>query len=93
MRRYEKHYKHKPEFRFLSAHIYQNNGMLQEAVECYESCIGADTFDPKGITSFLSYYNIGVILECVGMIEDALQMYQNCGDYEPAKQRLAELQR
>ena len=88
---YGKYYNSKPEFRFLSAHIYQNNGMFQEAVECYESCIGADTYDPKGITSYLSYYNIGVILECVGMIEDAVKMYKNCGDYEPAKSRLAGL--
>jgi len=89
--RYGEFYNHKPEFRFLSAHIYQNNGMLQEAVECYESCIGADTYDAKGITSFLSYYNIGVILECVGMLEDAVAIYEKCGGYEPAKQRLAEL--
>ena len=79
-------------FRFLSAHIFQNNGKLQEAVECYESCIGVDAYDPTGITSFLSYYNIGVILECVGMIEDAVAMYQSSGDYEPALRRLAELE-
>ena len=93
MKRYEKHYKAIPQFRFLSAHIYQNNGMFIEAVECYESCIGADIEDYQGITSFLSYYNIGVILECVGMIEDAVAMYQSCGDYSPAAARLAELQR
>ncbi|MCL2663777.1 MAG: glycosyltransferase family 2 protein [Oscillospiraceae bacterium] len=81
------------QFRFLSAHIYQNNGMFQEAVECYESCIGADVFDSNGITSFLSYYNIGVILECVGMIEDAIAMYATCGDYEPALDRLKDLER
>jgi hypothetical protein len=67
--------------------------MLVEAVECYESCIGADAIDYSGITSFLSYYNIGVILECIGMIEDAVQMYENCGAYEPAAARLAELSR
>jgi len=91
MTKYSKRYNNKPEFRFLSAHIYQNNGMFQEAVDCYESCIGANIADYMGITSFLSYYNIGVILECVGMLEDAIEMYKNCGDYEPAEQRLAEL--
>jgi len=91
MNKYAKHYKAKPQFRFLSAHIYQNNGMFQEAVECYESCIGANIVDYMGITSFLSYYNIGVILECVGMLEEAALMYSNCGDYEPALQRLDEL--
>jgi len=91
--KYARYYKGKPQFRFLSAHVYQNNGMFQEAVECYESCIGTDIVDYMGITSFLSYYNIGVILECVGMIEDAVSMYKNCGDYEPAMQRLETLQK
>jgi len=89
--KYTKHYDNKPQFRFLKAHVFQNNGMFQEAVECYESCIGAGGVDYRGITSFLSYYNIGVILECVGMLEDAIEMYKNCGGYEPALSRLAEL--
>ena len=90
--KYARQYGGIPQFRFLSAHIYQNNGMLIEAVECYESCIGADSVDYKGITSYLSHYNIGVILECVGMPGDAVRMYENCGDYGPAKARLAEMQ-
>jgi hypothetical protein len=85
------YYNNNVQFRFLSAHIYQNCGKLIEAVECYESCIGADVFDPNGLTSFLSYYNIGVILECVEMVEDAIAMYVACGDYEPALIRLREL--
>jgi len=91
MNEYARYYDNVPQFRFLSAHINQNNGLLIEAVECYESCIGADTVDFSGITSFLSYYNIGVILECVGMTQDAVRMYENCGDYEPARKRRAEL--
>jgi len=89
--KYAKYFNGKPQYRFLSAHIYQNNGMFQEAVECYESCLGTDIKDYMGITSFLSRYNIGVILECVGMLEDAAEMYRDCGDYEPALKRLAEL--
>jgi len=85
------YYNDNAQFRFLSGHIYQNNGMFIEAVECYESCIGALGHDPSGITSFLSYYNIGVILECINMTDDAIGMYKNCGDYEPAVKRLKEL--
>jgi len=88
---YSDAYWNDPAFRFLSAHIYQNCGMLIEAVECYESCIGADIDDHRGITSFLSYYNMGVILECVDMLDDAVRMYESCGDYEPALNRLAEI--
>ena len=89
--KYKKHYNEVPLFRFLTAHVYQNNGLLIEAVECYESCIGADIVDYGGITSYLSYYNIGVILECVGMLEDAVSMYESCGDYAPAVSRLSQL--
>jgi len=89
--KYAEKYGEKPQFRFLEAHILQNNGMFLEAVQSYESCIGADIIDYMGITSFLSYYNIGVILECVGMLDEATEMYKNCPNYEPAKLRLAEL--
>ena len=88
---YTDFYWEKPDYRFLMAHIYQNNAMFIEAVGCYETCIGADMFDTKGITSFLSYYNIGVILEIVGMIEDAVDVYKECGDYPPAVERLKAL--
>jgi len=91
MEKYSKYYSGNPQFRFLSAHIYQNKGLLIEAVECYESCIGLDIVDYSGITSYLSYYNIGVILECVGMAEDAVSMYESCGDYAPALTRLAQM--
>ena len=89
--KFSEYYINNVQFRFLSGHVYQNNAMFVEAVESYESCIGADFYDTTGITSFLSYFNIGVILECIGMLEDAVEMYKNCGDYEPAQQRLAEL--
>ena len=89
--KYAEYYNNKVEYRFLSAHVFQNNGLFQEAVEYYESCLGVDVFDPQGMTSFLSYYNIGVILECVGMIEDAIDVYSKCGNYEPAQNRLKEL--
>ncbi|MDR2569615.1 MAG: glycosyltransferase [Oscillospiraceae bacterium] len=86
-------YDKKASFRFLCAHILQNNALFQEAVEMYESCIGTARSDgtDDGIGSYLSYYNIGVILECVGMIDDAKAMYKNCGDYELAKKRLTGL--
>jgi glycosyltransferase involved in cell wall biosynthesis len=89
---YADYYRDNPFFRFLTAHVYQENGLLVEAVECYQSCLGEDALDYKGITSFLSYYNIGVILECIGMTDDAKQMYVQCGDYPPAVARLKAMQ-
>lgn len=81
------------QFRFLSAHIFQSNAMFIEAVECYETCIGAEGDDFKGITSYLSYYNIGVILEVVNMTKEAIDVYKKCGNYAPAKKRLKEMRK
>jgi len=88
---YSVFYDEKVKFRFLTAHIYMNNCMFTEAVECFDSCIDADITDKSGITSYLAYYNIGIILECVEMLEDAIAVYKCCGNYEPALTRLAEL--
>jgi len=78
-------------FRFLSGHIFQSNAMFVEAVECYESCIGSNVEDFRGITTFLSHFNIGVLCEVVGMKKEAVRCYEKCGDYAPAKARLAEM--
>jgi len=89
--RYKPSYWRYPHFRFLAGHVRQNAGMLIEAVECFESCIGDKEWGYKGITSFLSYFNIGVILEAVGMKNDAVEMYKKAGDYPPALERLKSL--
>ena len=80
-----------PGFRFMAAHIFQENGMFSDAVESYESCIGAGGQDFRGITSYLSYFNIGVILEVAGLADNAVNFYKACGEYEPAKKRLADM--
>jgi len=89
--KYLKHYELVIPFRFLSGHIFQSNAMFIEAVECYESCLGSNVEDFRGITTFLSHYNIGVLCEVVGMKNEAVRCYEKCGDYAPAKARLAEM--
>lgn len=85
------YYGNNPHFKFLLAHIYLNNGKLLEALEYFESCIGLNKNDVTGICSYLSYYNIGVILEVAGMTDNAKAYYMQCGDYEPALKRLSDL--
>lgn len=88
---YAEYFGQNPNFRFLLAHICQNNGKLLEALDYFESCIGQEEDDVTGICSYLAYYNIGVILEIVGMTDNARAYYRQCGDYEPALKRLSEL--
>ena len=44
-----------------------------------------------GTSGFRAYYNIGVIYECVGMLQEAREYYEKAGNYEPAKMRLSKI--
>lgn len=85
---YEKFYKHSPDFLFLSGLIYMNNTNFQKAAETFLKCTEFKEGKIEGITSFLPLYNIGVIFECLGFKEDALNYYKMCGDYPLAELRI-----
>ncbi|OOM16266.1 glycosyltransferase family 2 protein [Clostridium saccharobutylicum] len=77
-----------PDFIFLLALIEMNNENFEKAIECFLQCTKFNHGRIEGITSFLPLYNIGVILECLGFKEEALQYYNMCGTYIPALNRI-----
>ena len=79
------------DFKFLMGLIYLNNDMLDEAVAEFLGATEYETCRKAGANSYLAYYNVGVIYECCGMLEEAKEFYGKCGDYEPAVVRLQEL--
>jgi glycosyltransferase involved in cell wall biosynthesis len=84
-------YKHIPNYIFLLAHIYQNNGKLVEAVEFFEKVTETEKNGEDAGLSPVANYNIGVIFEIAGMTEDAKEFYALAGNYEKAVKRLARL--
>ncbi len=76
------------DFVFLMGLIYMNNGLLDEAVEQFFKATKMSYAKVQGVNSYRAYYNIGVIYECVGDIEDAKKYYVLAGDFSPAKDRL-----
>ncbi|WP_207655074.1 glycosyltransferase [Clostridium liquoris] len=72
------------DFCFLMALIYMNNAKFTLAVENYMKCTRFEESKVEGVTSYLSYYNIGVIYDVLGFKEKALEYYNMCGNYEPA---------
>ncbi|WP_160686061.1 glycosyltransferase family 2 protein [Clostridium sp. C2-6-12] len=87
---YENCYKNQPDFLFLLGLIYMNNGKFKEAVETFLRCTKYDEGKIDGITTFLPYYNVGVIYECLGFNEEAIKYYRLCGNYTPAKLKVME---
>lgn len=82
------YYKQYPDFNFLMGLIYMNNGKFNDAVNSFYKCIGNAEGKIEGVNSYLAYYNIGVIFECLGYTEEAFKHYNMCGDYKPALSRL-----
>lgn len=76
------------DFQFLMGLIYMNNACFSEAIEEFKKAVKHKECKAKGVNSYSAYYNIGVIYECLGCIEQAQEYYEKCGKYEPALLRM-----
>ncbi|MBD5518802.1 MAG: glycosyltransferase [Lachnospiraceae bacterium] len=81
------------DFVFLMGLIYMNNGLFDQAISEFQKASSMEDFAVEGTNSYMANYNIGVIYECTGHITEARKYYEKCGEYEPAKQRLSEIQK
>lgn len=79
------------DFVFLMGLIYMNNGMFDKAVEEFINSTTIEQFSVEGTNSYRANYNIGVIYECTGHLDEARKYYKKCGEFEPAKVRLREI--
>lgn len=81
-------YKSSPDYHFIMGLVYMNNAKFTEAVESFSQCTRFTESRVEGITTYCSYYNIGVIYDVLGLREKAIHYYTLCVDYPPAKKRL-----
>jgi glycosyltransferase involved in cell wall biosynthesis len=80
-------FKDSADFIFVIALIYMNNSMFNEAIYQFKKAKLIKECKMDGVNTYLSNYNIGVILECLGD-KEAKKYYKLCGKYEPAILRL-----
>lgn len=76
------------DFQFLMGLIYMNNSRFEEAVAEFLKATNHKECRNSGANSYAAYYNIGVIYECLGQVDEAWKYYKKCGNYEPAVKRL-----
>lgn len=79
------------DFQFLMGLIYMNNARFEDAVSEFLKATKHSASRNIGANSYMAFYNIGVIYECLGRADEAKQYYEMCGGYEPAERRLKEL--
>ena len=77
------------DFKFLMGIIYMKNGLFDNAVKEFKKAVLYKDCKVEGVNSYQAYYNIGVIYECLGYKDKALEYYEQCGDYENAQNREA----
>lgn len=79
------------DFVYLMGNIYKANGMYEQALEQYQKAVSIPLCKQNGCNSFLPAYQTGEILETLGNFEAAIACYKQCGNFTPARQKLAHL--
>lgn len=72
------------DYLFVLGLIYMNNAQFANAIKSFLAATKIPTCVVDGVNSYSAFYNIGVILECLGDYENALPYYEKAGNYTPA---------
>lgn len=78
----------KSDFQFLLGLVYMNNEYFEQAVNSFLKAVSLHNGRVVGVDSYLAYYNIGVIYECLSRMDRATEFYVQAGGYLPAVKRL-----
>lgn len=76
---------------YIMGLIYMKNEMIEKAITAFLEATQKNFAMDKGVNDYLAYFNLGVVYECIGQNGMAEQYYMKCENYEPAKQRLKEM--
>ena len=77
---------------FMMGLVYMNCEMHERAIDEFMKAATKNA-RMEGTNSYKAFYNIGVILECLGKTEEALKYYQKCGKYQAALKRINALKK
>lgn len=79
------------DFVCLMGLIYLRNGMVVKAMQEFLKATTIKEAHVTGANSFIPTFNMGCINEVLGNMDAAVTLYQQCGDFKPALDRLAQL--
>jgi len=79
------------DFVYLMGNIYKDNAMYEQALAQYQKAMQMPPGRQNGANSFLPLYQCGRILEQLHDKDSARALYGQCGEFAPARERLAAL--
>ncbi len=80
-----------PEFSCLLGRAYRLNGQYINAMKAFLKATTYPSAAMEGSNTYIPLYHMGYINEMLGDNASARKLYENCGNYAPAKDRLAVL--
>lgn len=80
------------DFVYLMGNIYKENAMYEKALEQFRIALQMPIGRQNGANSFLPLYQSGQIFEALGDTDTARALYEQCGEFSPARKRLVALQ-
>ncbi|MGL4774147.1 MAG: glycosyltransferase [Clostridium sp.] len=81
-------FKYSADYLYLVGIILMNNAKFIEAINIFKEATMIPRCSMVGVNSYLAYYNIGVIYECLNKLDEANIYYKKCGGYKKALERL-----
>ncbi len=78
------------DFVYLMGNIYKDNAMYEQALAQYQKAVQMPPGRQNGTNSFLPLYQCGRILEQLHDTDSARALYEQCGDFAPARERLSD---
>lgn len=72
------------DYLFMMALVFMKNAKFDISVDLFFQATKCEKFSVEGVNSYLAFYNIGVIFECLGDKKTALSYYSKCGNYKQA---------
>lgn len=80
------------DFVYLMGQIYSANNLPLKALLQFIKATTMTEYSQDGVNSYLAYYRIGLIYAGIGNTELAVTFLKKCGDWEPALQKIEELE-
>ena len=84
----EERYRKNADFMFLYALLLMNTAAFTEARDTFIYCTTLDRSNTEGTSSFMAWYNAGVISEVTGDREKACTFYRKAGGFKGAEEGL-----
>lgn len=72
------------DFHFMMGYTFMQNAMFDRALSFFRDATKMNEGQMKGSNSYNSFYNMGVIYECLGDVANSMKCYEKCGDFRKA---------